>query len=609
MTRSLWTLLNVTLTGGPRSRLAEVSLQISSGTTAVLGWSGAGKTSLLNLLVGFERPSSGALHADSAQASTRLPLYWSPADGGLWTHLTTREHLAAVCDDPDPWLERFDLQLLANSRPEQLSLGEQSRLSVARGLAANPQVLVLDEPLIHVDSARIRRYWDVIRDTCDQQQMSLVFSHHDPELVLRQADQVICLAEGRCRWQGEVQELYQRPPSAEIGWFLGPLNWFESAEATRWLGRNSDSPICLRPEQLVVEPDDSGPLVVERARFCGSLAEVDVHLPEFPGQQRRVYHRPVQSTLSSGMRVSLRALFALLCCVTAGMLSGCGKSKAEGPPVLSVSEFASESLPAAGTKLPAPRGMTFSPGGELLVLDDVGRVLVYDASGELDRQWWMPEYSIGRPEGVCVLQDGRIAVADTHYHRIVFFDDEGNVTGMLGEFGRNPGQFIYTVSITQDPDGFLYVAEYGGNDRVQKFTADGEFVISIGVMGVAEGEFQRPSGVVWHEGKLYVADSINNRVQVFRDSGEFEGVLASAESAGLYYPYDIAKGPDATLYVVEYGAGRVTRLGFDGQVLGQYGDEGRGPGQFWTPWGLAVSREGVIVVADTGNRRMVELKP
>ena len=180
---------------------------------------------------------------------------------------------------------------------------------------------------------------------------------------------------------------------------------------------------------------------------------------------------------------------------------------------------------------------------------------------------------------------------------------------MFGEEGEGPGQFIYPADVAQDPDGFLYVSEYGGNDRVQKFTNTGEFVTQFGTVGTAPGQFQRASGLLWHDKTLYVADAINNRIQAFRDDGTFLRVVTEAVEGGLDYPYELALGPDATLYVVEYKAGRVTRMTLNGEALGRYGETGRGVGQFWTPWGIAVASDGRIYVADTGNRRIVELSP
>src|SRR5262249_8368805 len=158
-----------------------------------------------------------------------------------------------------------------------------------------------------------------------------------------------------------------------------------------------------------------------------------------------------------------------------------------------------------------------SPDSEYLVLDNVGRVLVYNQAGDVERHWWMPDYSIGKAEGICVLKDGRIAVADTHYHRVVLFDHEGEVTGMFGQYGSEPGDFVYPVKVIQDPDEYLYVCEYGQNDRVQKFRPDGTFVLQFGGSGTEPGQFQRPCGIAWYDHLLYVVDAFNNRVQVFEE--------------------------------------------------------------------------------------------
>jgi iron(III) transport system ATP-binding protein len=286
-------------------------------------------------------------------------------------------------------------------------------------------------------------------------------------------------------------------------------------------------------------------------------------------------------------------------------LAGCRFATAENS--LAVRQETYWIVPPEGTKIPAPRGILAGPDDECFVLDNAGRVLVYNSDGDVVRRWWMPEYSVGKPEGLCVLQDGRIAVADTHYHRVVMFDRDGKFLSSFGKFGRAPGEFIYPVKVVQNPAGDLYVCEYGDNDRVQKFRPDGTFVLQFGSPGTEPGQFQRPSGIAWFDHKLYVVDAFNNRVQIFSEDGEHLGVLSDDPHATLYYPYDITVTPRGEFYVVEYGACRVSKFDPHGNLLGRFGSPGLGAGQFTTPWGITVDQTGRVFVADTGNRRVVGL--
>ena len=309
-------------------------------------------------------------------------------------------------------------------------------------------------------------------------------------------------------------------------------------------------------------------------------------------------------------RRSFRGLFLQLTAaavVFAAGFIGCGQS--EDGPVLKVREFHVWSMPPDGALIPGPRSMTIGPDSELYVLDNAGRVLVFDRHGHETRHWQMPDFSVGKAEGICVLKDGRVAVADTHYHRIVLFSQDGTLLGMHGQHGTGPGEFIYPVAITQDDQGNYFVGEYGGNDRVQKFTPAGDFVLQFGSFGTEPGEFQRPSGIVWCDRQILVADAFNNVIQRFSDSGEFIGILgADGQDPGLHYPYDLGVNSRGELFVAEYGSSRITHLSSTGELLGHFGSVGSGDQQFSTPWGIAVDATGRVLVADTGNRRIVELK-
>jgi len=294
----LWTLDRVSLEPG---RLREVSLAIRSGVTSVLGWSGAGKTSLLNLLVGFEKPARGIIAGPRS-------VFWVPQNGGLWPHCTAREHLGIVRPDPeqnDEVLATFDLLDRADAKPAELSEGERARLAVARALASRADVLVMDEPLVHVDPERAGKFWRAIREHLAATGKSLVFATHEPERVLGEAQEVICLRGGELLHAGGVLPLYTDPPSPELMECLGPGNWLTSEESELWIGESHFGPRCYRPEQLEISLANISHVVVRSASFRGAIAEVELHHLN-AAVSRRFLHRPAGPTLQPGLPAAIR---------------------------------------------------------------------------------------------------------------------------------------------------------------------------------------------------------------------------------------------------------------------------------------------------------------
>ncbi|WP_198000583.1 ATP-binding cassette domain-containing protein [Gimesia fumaroli] len=594
-------------------RLAEVDLVIPQGVTAIMGYSGAGKTSLLNLLVNYESPDKGTITRTQACSppGSGLELFWVPHNLGLWPQYTVQGHLKLVYPDVESeqdaveeLLTAFGLSPVRDQYPGQISQGEASRLAVARALASKAGILVMDEPLIHVDQTHWPFYWKTICDFCQKNNTSLVFSTHQPDLVLREAEHVICLDQGQVIYSGEVNDLYYAPPSYQVATYLGPVNDLTPISDTFPEKEHNCDIKLIRAEQLALDKVEQSSWEVQSVAFSGSIEEVIVSHQEHQVTQS-LYHRPVRSVLKKGDRISIRLLMLFLCLVFG---SGCLSDNA---PELVFSQIKQWPVPSEGIMIPAPRSVNVGPNDELYVLDNAGRVLVYDSNNELIRQWKMPESDVGKPEGVCFLKNGQIAVADTHYHRVVFFDQQGKVQKILGEYGLKPGQFIFPVSVVQDPAGNIYVCEFGENNRIQKFSDQGEFILQFGKVGNKPGEFQRPAGMVWHHGKIYVADADNNRIQVFSDEGTFLEILGTKTGGiPLYYPYDIAiDRNNEELYIVEYGLGRVTKTNLAGEVLGRFGKTGTEQGEFLTPWGLTVNSKDQVIVADTGNRLIVKLIP
>lgn len=313
MPTTLWNLNSVMLRGSARPRLDQVTCSIESGVTAVLGSSGAGKTSLLNVLAGLESPDSGTVEPHIAPHNGELPLFWAPQGGGLWPHLTVRQHLTEVGKDEesaDNLLTQFDLQERQSAFPGELSQGERARTAIARALAVSARVLLFDEPLVHVDGPHKAAGWQIIRNAIRKAETHLVLTTHEPDVVLREADSVLCLADGRLVWSGGVRELYAAPPSDVIGRFLGPLNWFDIEDQQHWLApedRHSE-PRCIRPEQLWLQSAQEQEAACEVIDTCfmGDHAETILQRPH-SDHTRTVLHRPA-SPPQPGSHVTLTVL-------------------------------------------------------------------------------------------------------------------------------------------------------------------------------------------------------------------------------------------------------------------------------------------------------------
>ncbi|MHC4698329.1 MAG: NHL repeat-containing protein [Planctomycetota bacterium] len=258
-----------------------------------------------------------------------------------------------------------------------------------------------------------------------------------------------------------------------------------------------------------------------------------------------------------------------------------------------------------------PRAITADPDGPVLVVDKSGRVQRFSADGTFEAAWRMPEIERGKPVGLTVHPDGRILVADTHYHRVLIYDREGNIVASFGSGGSGDGKFQLPTDVAVDAQGFIYVSEYHENDRVTKWSPDLQFILAMGEEPIEGHRLGRPAGIdIDDEQTLWVADACNHRIVRFSLEGDVLGIIGKfGRGPGeLRYPYDVDALPDGSILVCEYGGDRLQWFSKDGRSLRLWGRSGRKLGELSGPWGAARGANGLVYVVDSLNSRVQIVK-
>lgn len=233
---------------GSFTALGDVSLDVPSGElVALLGPSGCGKTTLLRIIAGLESPDAGSIHFHGEEATNRdvreREVGFVFQHYALFRHMTvfenvafglrvrpkkTRPSEAEIHRRVHQLLSLVQLDWLADRYPPQLSGGQRQRIALARALAVEPKVLLLDEPFGALD-AKVRkdlRRW--LRRLHDELHITSVFVTHDQEEALEVADRIVVMNQGKIEQIGSPQEVYDNPSSPFVYKFLGNVNQFHS---------------------------------------------------------------------------------------------------------------------------------------------------------------------------------------------------------------------------------------------------------------------------------------------------------------------------------------------------------------------------------------------
>ncbi len=200
--------------------------------TAILGPSGSGKTTLLRLVAGLEHPSAGTIRFDDRDVTTVAPARRGVAmvfqQFVLFPHWTVRRNIAFSvrhrADREDRVAEvaaLLGMDRLLDRYPQQLSGGQQQRVALARALAGEPAVLLLDEPLAHVDAPLRAEILEVLRSWQRRRGTTVLYVTHDVHEAQRIADDILLLVDGRTVQSGTVEQVLRHPVDSRAARWLG----------------------------------------------------------------------------------------------------------------------------------------------------------------------------------------------------------------------------------------------------------------------------------------------------------------------------------------------------------------------------------------------------
>jgi sulfate transport system ATP-binding protein len=313
----------------------NLNLDIPAGElVALLGPSGCGKTTLLRIIAGLEVPDSGSVlfhgedttHTDVRERNVgfvfqhyalfgHMNIFENVAFGLRVRPKQTRPTDAEIKSKVTKLLELVQLDWLADRYPHQLSGGQRQRIALARALAVEPKVLLLDEPFGALD-AKVRkelRRW--LRRLHDEVHITSVFVTHDQEEAMEVADRVVVLNKGHIEQQGSPDEVYDSPATPFVLQFLGDVNLFHGRLGHTSDPGSADDVSFVRPHELEIVADagpDTWPVTLSqtltvgpntRVEFQRDGAEgyIDVELP------REAYRKLAETlNLQPGARVHLR---------------------------------------------------------------------------------------------------------------------------------------------------------------------------------------------------------------------------------------------------------------------------------------------------------------
>jgi len=277
--------------GGARPVVDDVSFRIETGEIfGLVGPSGCGKTTILRMAAGFVEPDAGDILFGERRVNDDPPQLRRAAmvfqNFAIWPHLTVYENIAygprarglasgAVDERVQAALRTTRLAELAARKPAQLSGGQQQRVALARALAAEPDLVLFDEPLSSLDARLRLELRGELRRIQQESRLTSLYVTHDQEEALSLCDRLAVMNAGRIEQIGRPEEIYRRPATEFVARFMGEINLLPPGSPWRAaLGISGKDVAAFRPESARLGEGASA--MVQSSRFLGSKAELEV---------------------------------------------------------------------------------------------------------------------------------------------------------------------------------------------------------------------------------------------------------------------------------------------------------------------------------------------
>jgi sulfate transport system ATP-binding protein len=272
---------NVTRRFGEFLAVDDVSLEVPAGSlTALLGPSGSGKSTLLRMIAGLDTPDTGRVLIEgvdrTSQPARKRDVGFVFQHYAAFKHMTVRDNVGFALSirkaskeriraRVDELLELVHLEAYGERYPSQLSGGQRQRMALARALAVEPKVLLLDEPFGALDATVRKELREWLRRLHEEVHVTTIFVTHDQEEAMEVAEQIVVMDAGRVQQIGSPREIYDAPANDFVMKFIGPVTRLGEADV-----RPHDLDILLLPDEGAEE------MQVKRVVHLGFEVRVDL---------------------------------------------------------------------------------------------------------------------------------------------------------------------------------------------------------------------------------------------------------------------------------------------------------------------------------------------